>query len=145
VAGRPQFERREAGDHQPYRRWHGRAQPRAGQGAAGQFRRRRFPLRQGVALHADHAGSEDQSRRDGDLAARRSADDPKDGIVIDDFDYVDRSVEKIKVVNPAIPRQYVIVERILKVMFVDRRPDATSASISTGRRSPSETQDHTGG
>jgi hypothetical protein len=31
------------------------------------------------------------------------ADDPKDGIVIDDFDYIDRSVEKIKVVQPGEP------------------------------------------
>lgn len=73
------------------------------------------------------------------------ADDPKDGIVIDDFDYVDRSVEKIKVVNPDDDEQYVIVERILKVMFVDRTTGRYKRFNFDWSKDPSETQDHTGG
>lgn len=73
------------------------------------------------------------------------ADDPKDGIVIDDFDYIDRSVEKIKVVNPQDSEQYVIVERILKVMFVDRKTGRYKRFNFDWSKKPSETQDHTGG
>lgn len=68
--------------------------------------------------------------------------DPKDGIVIDDFDYVDRSVEKIRVVNPDDAEQYVIVERILKVMFVDRQTGRYKRFNFDWSKKPSETEDH---
>lgn len=73
------------------------------------------------------------------------ADDPKDGIVIDDFDYVDRSVEKIKVEQDGEPDNFVIVERILKVMFVDRTTGRYKRFNFDWSKKPSETQDHTGG
>ncbi|AEH88205.1 hypothetical protein [Mesorhizobium opportunistum] len=73
------------------------------------------------------------------------SNDPKDGIVIDDFDYVDRSVEKIKVVNPDDAEQYVIVERILKVMFVDRTTGRYKRFNFDWSKKPSETTDNTGG
>lgn len=72
-------------------------------------------------------------------------DDPKDGIVIDDFDYVDRSVEKIRVENPDDAEQYVIVERILEVMFVDRQTGRYKRFNFDWSKKPSSTEDHSGG
>lgn len=71
--------------------------------------------------------------------------DPANPIVIDDFDYIDRSVEKIKIVNPDDSEQYVIVERILKIMFVDRKTGHYKRFNFDWSKKPSETQDHTGG
>ncbi|RVD13022.1 MAG: hypothetical protein EOS73_26295 [Mesorhizobium sp.] len=73
------------------------------------------------------------------------ADDPEDGIIIDDFDYVDRSVEKIRVENPDDAEQYVIVERILKVMFVDRQTGRYKRFNFDWSKAPSQTEDHSGG
>jgi hypothetical protein len=71
------------------------------------------------------------------------ADDPKDGIIIDDFDYIDRSVETIRVENPDDSEQYVIVERILKVMFVDRQTGRYKRFNFDWSKAPSETTDNT--
>lgn len=71
------------------------------------------------------------------------ADDPEDGIVIDDFDYVDRSVEKIRVDNPDDSEQYVIIERILKLMFVDRTTGRYKRFNFDWSKPPSETTDNT--
>ncbi|TPN44861.1 hypothetical protein [Mesorhizobium sp. B1-1-7] len=71
--------------------------------------------------------------------------DPSNPIVIDDFDYIDRSVEKIKVVNKDDPEQYVIVERILKIMFVDRQTGRYKRFSFDWSKTPSETTDNTGG
>ncbi|RWC25920.1 MAG: hypothetical protein EOS27_27090 [Mesorhizobium sp.] len=71
------------------------------------------------------------------------SDDPEDGIQIDDFDYVDRSVEKIRVENPDDAEQYVIVERILKVMFVDRQTGRYKRFNFDWSKPPSETTDNT--
>ncbi|QKC83282.1 hypothetical protein [Mesorhizobium sp. NZP2077] len=70
------------------------------------------------------------------------ADDPKDGIIIDDFDYIDRSVEKIRVENPDDSEQYVIIERILKVMFVDRQTGRYKRFNFDWSKKPSETTDN---
>lgn len=72
-------------------------------------------------------------------------DDPADGIVIDDFDYVDRSVEKIRVENPDDAEQYVIIERILKLMFVDRTTGRYKRFNFDWSKKPSSTEDHSGG
>ncbi|TIX63071.1 MAG: hypothetical protein E5V25_21145, partial [Mesorhizobium sp.] len=42
-------------------------------------------------------------------------DDPEDGIVIYDYDYIDRAVEVIRVENPDDSEQWVEVERITKI------------------------------
>lgn len=71
------------------------------------------------------------------------ADDPNDGIVIDDFDYIDRAVEKIRVENPDDSEQYVIIERILKVMFVDRQTGRYKRFNFDWAKPASETTDNT--
>src|SRR5689334_21639375 len=43
-------------------------------------------------------------------------EDPNDGIVIHDYDYIDRSVEVIRVEQEGEPENWVEVERILKIM-----------------------------
>ncbi|RWN35783.1 hypothetical protein [Mesorhizobium sp.] len=48
-------------------------------------------------------------------------EDPEDGIVVIDYDYVDRAVETIRIENPEDAEQWVEVERITKIMF--RRRD----------------------
>lgn len=47
-------------------------------------------------------------------------EDPQDGVVIHDYDYVDRSVEVIRVEQEGEPENWVEVERIVKLMFVNR-------------------------
>lgn len=49
-------------------------------------------------------------------------EDPQDGIVVIDYDYVDRAVETIRIENPEDAEQWVEVERITKIMF-RRRAD----------------------
>lgn len=48
-------------------------------------------------------------------------EDPEDGIVVIDYDYIDRAVETIRIENPDDSEQWVEVERITKIMF--RRRD----------------------
>lgn len=48
-------------------------------------------------------------------------EDPEDGIVVIDYDYIDRAVETIRIENPDDAEQWVEVERITKIMF--RRRD----------------------
>lgn len=48
-------------------------------------------------------------------------EDPEDGIVVIDYDYIDRAVETIRIENPDDAAQWVEVERITKIMF--RRRD----------------------
>ncbi|RWO83178.1 MAG: hypothetical protein EOS18_06190 [Mesorhizobium sp.] len=48
-------------------------------------------------------------------------EDPEDGIVVIDYDYIDRAVETIRIENPEDSEQWVEVERITKIMF--RRRD----------------------
>jgi len=73
------------------------------------------------------------------------ADDPADGIVVNDYDYVDRSVEKIRVENPDDAEQYVIVERILKLLFINRKTGEYVRFNFNWSQKPSETTDNTGG
>jgi hypothetical protein len=47
-------------------------------------------------------------------------DDPQDGIVIIDYDYIDRAVTKIRVENPDDSEQWVEIERIDKILFRNR-------------------------
>ncbi|TGQ95425.1 hypothetical protein EN851_07865 [Mesorhizobium sp. M8A.F.Ca.ET.208.01.1.1] len=70
------------------------------------------------------------------------SDDPKDGIVIDDFDYVDRSVELIRVTQKDEPDNYVIVERGLKYLFRDRQTGRYKRFNFDWSKKPSETEDH---
>ncbi|MDG4903221.1 hypothetical protein P9279_22175 [Mesorhizobium sp. WSM4962] len=46
--------------------------------------------------------------------------DRQDGIVVHDYDYVDRSVEVIRVEQEGEPDNWVEVERILAILFVNR-------------------------
>ncbi|TIN09782.1 hypothetical protein [Mesorhizobium sp.] len=48
-------------------------------------------------------------------------EDPEDGIVVIDYDYVDRAVETLRVENPEDSEQWVEVERITKLLM--RRRD----------------------
>ncbi|TIN76785.1 hypothetical protein [Mesorhizobium sp.] len=48
-------------------------------------------------------------------------EDPEDGIVIIDYDYIDRAVEVIRVENPDDSEQWVEIERITKLLM--RRRD----------------------
>lgn len=54
--------------------------------------------------------------------ADEPVEDPEDGIVVIDYDYIDRAVETIRVENPEDAEQWVEVERITKIMF-RRRSD----------------------
>ncbi|RWQ32837.1 MAG: hypothetical protein EOS20_18700 [Mesorhizobium sp.] len=54
--------------------------------------------------------------------ADEPVEDPEDGIVVIDYDYVDRAVEVIRIENPDDAEQWVEVERITKMMF-RRRAD----------------------
>lgn len=74
-----------------------------------------------------------------------SDEDPEDGIVIDDFDYVDRSVEIIKVEQEGEPENWVKVERILKIMFVDRQTGRYKRFNFDWSKKPSSTEDNSGG
>lgn len=56
--------------------------------------------------------------------ADEPVEDPQDGIVVIDYDYIDRSVEIIRVEQDGEPENWVEVERIKKILF-QRRSDGT--------------------
>ncbi|MER9355570.1 hypothetical protein NKI61_20070 [Mesorhizobium sp. M0514] len=67
------------------------------------------------------------------------ADDPDDGIVIIDYDYVDRAVEKLRVENPDDSEQWVEVERATKIMFRNRTTGIYVRFNFDWSKAPSET------
>ncbi|KQU77696.1 hypothetical protein ASD12_18015 [Mesorhizobium sp. Root102] len=70
-------------------------------------------------------------------------DDPADGIVVIDYDYVDRAVEKIRVENPEDSEQWVEIERITKLLM-RRRDNGTYVRFNFDwSKKPSESTDAT--
>lgn len=65
--------------------------------------------------------------------------DPKDGIVIIDYDYVDRAVEKLKVEQPGEPDNWVEVARITKLLMRNRTTGVYVRFNFDWSKKPSET------